>query len=185
MKMGIAAALSLLTAYEAAAQSLQPRDGWEVAVGVMLHDQSPFADHHEEGRDLNAEVMFPRPGWEGWQYLLDPRPHLGVNANLDGDTSYLYGGLTWEMEPFDRFLAAASLGLALHNGPLHTSEEDCRRGDCGFGTRASIRLAAELGVRLDERNAVTLLIDHISHAGWFADENEGVDNIGIRWRRAL
>lgn len=89
------------------------------------------------------------------------------------------------MEPLGRLIAAGSLGLALHNGPLHKTEEECRRGDCGFGSRASIRLAAEVGVRIDQFNAVTLLVDHISHGSYFADENEGVDNIGLRWRRSF
>lgn len=88
MRAGLIAALSVLMPYEVTAEVSQRYDGWEIAVGILLHDQSPFADHHEEGHDLNAEVMFPRPRWDSWTYLLDPRPHVGLNANLNGDTGY-------------------------------------------------------------------------------------------------
>ncbi|MEW5727365.1 MAG: acyloxyacyl hydrolase [Pseudomonadota bacterium] len=157
----------------------------EVAAGVLLHDSSYFSDYNEDGVDLAVEAVFRRPNWRAWRWLLSPYPMIGADINLVGDTSFAYAGLRWEVEPSDRLLVAGALGLAAHTGRLERSEEACRVDNCGFGSRATIYIAAEIGWRLDERNAVALVVDHISHAGWFAEQNEGVDNIGVRWRYRL
>lgn len=157
----------------------------EVAGGVLLHDRSYFADHNEDGLDLNIEAVFRRPDWDAWRWLLSPWPMAGANLNLVGDTSYAYAGLRWEFEPLDRLVLGAGLGLAAHTGRLERSEEACAEDNCGFGSRFTIYLAGEVGWRLDRRNTVALVMDHISHAGWFAEQNEGVDSIGLRWRYRL
>lgn len=181
MRFAAALAAACLAAPPVAAEA-----PWrEVAAGLLLHDRSFFSDYNEAGVDLSVEAVFHRPDWAAWRWLLSPYPVVGADVSLVGDTSFAYAGLRWEAEPVDRVVVAGALGLAAHTGRLERSEEACRADNCGFGSRATIYLAGELGWRLDDRNMVALVVDHISHAGWFAEQNEGVDNIGLRWRHRL
>ncbi|MHB1085300.1 MAG: hypothetical protein ACYCZA_10725 [Thiobacillus sp.] len=59
-----------------------------LAVGVLAHDSGPFSDHHENGVDLSLEAQFAPLGIWG-----APRPHLGITANFQGETSVAYAGL--------------------------------------------------------------------------------------------
>lgn len=157
------------------ASSATPR--W--AIGVLAHDQGPFSDHNEHGIDLNLEVQFAP-----LKFIGSPRPHLGATLNFTGDTSAAYGGLSFPFLTSSHWLLEGALGIALHNGPLHKDAAECRQNsDCGFGTRLLPRLGLEFGYRLDERSAVTLLYDHMSHKGIIGGENEGIDHIGLRYLR--
>jgi lipid A 3-O-deacylase len=158
----------------------------EAAFGVFAHDRGFASDRHEDGIDINAELLFQPPRWRSWQAIGAPSPHLGLTLNLSGETSALYGGVTYTFGLGKRMIVAAAAGLALHNGPLHQSDSArCKRdSDCGFGSRIIPRVALELGGTLGPRHALTLLWSHMSHGGTFADENEGVDAIGLRYHRS-
>jgi hypothetical protein len=189
MRGFVRAVLALLAVAASGAQAEEataPAAGIrQLACGALLHDQSPFTDGHEEGLDLNVEVLFRLPGWKPWRWLLSPSPHLGSSVNLGGETSYAYGGLTWTAEPAKRLVAAAAVGPAVHDGPLHKPEDSRRHGDKGFGSRALFRLAGEIGVRVGTRTTIALVVDHLSQGGLLAGENEGIDNIGLRWHYAF
>lgn len=179
LRSGAAAAiLALSIAAPAAAQNVVS----EVKLGVLEHDIDFLGDDLEPGRDINAELLFASPGFLG--PVFSPRPHLGVSVNTDGATSQLYAGLTWTIRAADegllgRFWLSPFLGGTVHNGELRSLDPD----EKSLGSRALFRLGAELGVDITRRVNVSVVYEHASNAK-LADENEGLNNAGIRvgWR---
>lgn len=114
------------------------------------------------------------------------RPHLGATLNFIGETSAIYGGLTYERALSRKSFGAVAASPVVHNGPLHKEPEVCDEdSDCGFGSRVLPRFAVEAGMRPAEGETVSLFFDHLSDAGFLADENEGIDHIGIRYRHSF
>ncbi|HLO78259.1 MAG TPA: acyloxyacyl hydrolase, partial [Magnetospirillum sp.] len=128
----------------------------------------------EDGVDGTLEVLFQSP--ELLEPLWAPRPHVGLAVNSEGDTSQLYAGLSWAVEPVDWMFVEFSLGGSVHNGTLSSSDPDKKQ----LGSRALFRESVSLGFRIDERNSVMVTFDHESNAG-LADHNAGLNNLGIRW----
>lgn len=150
-----------------------------LVMGVMAHDQGPASDHHEDGIDLNVEVLFTPLNMIG-----TPRPHLGATLNFTGDTSIAYAGLTFPLHDSRRWFGNGFIGGAVHNGPLHKDPVGCQlNSDCGFGVRLMPRLGVEWGYYVTTENAVSLYWDHMSHKGIISGENEGIDHLGLRYRR--
>lgn len=154
-----------------------------IAVGVLAHDYGPVSDRHEVGADLNLEAQWPlRP--VGWTWSWMPQLRLGITASLAGETSLLYGDVCLERSLAARWFGAVWIGLALHDGPLHqTDGERCTvYSDCGFGSRVLPHVGVELGYRLANGHAVSLYYGHVSHLGLLSEENEGIDQLGLRYR---
>jgi len=174
--------LTLIGCLQAPAQAkeLTRNDQWIWAVGVIVHDRGPTSDRHEDGVDLNLEVQFAPLDMLG-----SPRPHLGVTANFEGDTSVAYGGLSFRFRETPQWFLDGLLGVALHNGPLHKDPVRCQLySDCGYGTRFLPRFGLEVGYRISPDASVSLFYDHMSHKWIIAGENEGLDHIGVRYLRA-
>lgn len=172
-----------------AVQSAMAQDGLadtRVVVGVLAHDRGPASDRHENGTDLSGEVQFaPLDGAIG-RAIGSPRPHVGGTLNLNGDTSTLYGGLTYEFVPHPQWFIDGFVGLAAHNGPLHKDPAGCaQRSDCGFGARVLPRFGVEAGFNFTRQDAVTVFYDHMSHGNLFNVENEGIDHVGLRFMHAF
>lgn len=150
-----------------------------LVIGVMAHDQGPASDHHEHGIDLNVEVLFTPLNIIG-----SPRPHVGATLNFAGDTSIAYAGLTFPLHDSRRWFGNGFIGGVVHNGPLHKNPVGCQAdSDCGFGVRVMPHLGVELGYYVTTENAVSLYWDHMSHKGIISGENEGIDHLGLRYRR--
>ena len=151
--------------------------GKTLAVGVLAHDSGPFSDHHEDGVDLSLEAQFaPLDIWAS------PRPHLGITANFQGDTSVIYAGLGFRLRETKQWYVDGLLSVALHDGPLHKDPVGCQLySDCGYGTRFLPRFGLEIGYRLSPATSVSLLFDHMSHKWLVAGENEGLDHVGLRY----
>ena len=162
--------------------------------GLFIHDRGPTSDKHEGGVDPNWEIQLNGPDWKLWRWIGSPFPMVGLTPNFNGDTSVLYGGLTYELslsnrltDEFTRNLTknlfvAGSVGLALHNGPLHKNKSDCEHhSDCGFGYRVLPRLSGEIGTKFWHNHGLSLFYDHMSHKGILPGENEGIDHLGIRY----
>lgn len=147
----------------------------EIRGGVLYHDEGPFSHRKEEGADVNLEVLFVAPGF--LDLIGSPRPHLGADVNVVGDTSQFYLGLSWEWEFWGGWLAGFSLG-----GAVHTGETDKRGRDDTkeLGCRVLFRESVEFGYRFQDRHSLTLMLDHISNAK-LCDTNEGLENLGIRY----
>ncbi|KAB2312901.1 acyloxyacyl hydrolase [Betaproteobacteria bacterium SCN2] len=152
-------------------------DSRVIAIGVLGHDQGPASDHHEHGIDLNLEVQFAPLDFWG-----TPRPHLGATLNFIGDTSVAYAGLTFPVYRHKNWLLDGFISAVAHDGPLHKDREGCRRdSDCGYGVRVMPRFGLELGYRLNDKSAISVFYDHMSHY-WIIDaENEGLEHTGLRY----
>lgn len=164
----------------AQAADIAQTSGKTLAIGVLAHDSGPFSDHHEDGVDLNLEAQFAPLNFIG-----SPRPHLGVTANFQGDTSVAYAGLGFRLHKTPQWFADGILGVALHDGPLHKDPDRCQLySDCGYGTRVLPRFGLEIGYRVSPSTSISLLFDHMSHKWLVAGENEGLDHAGLRYRRS-
>lgn len=72
----------------------------------------------------------------------------------------------------------------VHNGPLRKAPVACQTfSDCGFGARWLPRFGLELGRYLGTEDAISLFFDHMSHKWVVEGENEGLDHLGLRYRR--
>jgi lipid A 3-O-deacylase len=148
-----------------------------IAIGVLGHDQGPASDHNEHGIDLNVEAQFAPLDFFG-----SPRPRLGATLNFIGDTSVAYAGLTFPLYTHSRWFLDGSINAAVHNGPLHKDPVSCQLySDCGFGSRVLPLFGVDVGYRLNDRSAVSLYYDHMSHKWVLSGENEGIDHIGLRY----
>jgi len=147
----------------------------EIRVGFLLHDGALLFPRRESGNDFNFEILFRSPGWKLFRAVWSPRPHVGASISGNGDTSQLYGGFTWEWQPFGNAFIDGGLGLSVHDGALTLT----RPGREGLGLRVLFRESFELGCRFHGRYGLSFIVDHISNAG-LAKENDGITNVGIR-----
>jgi len=163
-----------------------PDGGWgwlsEVRGGLLAHSVAISTDTPKEGGvDGNLEVLFVSPDF--MDILWSPRPHIGASFNASSDdTDQVYTGLTWEWMPWGPLFIDFSLGSSIHNGRLHAepgdTDTDERRE---FGCRWLFRELIELGFIFWDRHSLSGMWDHISHGGVCDDENEGMDNVGVRY----
>jgi lipid A 3-O-deacylase len=171
----VAAGIAMLTAAPAGAASLVD----EARAGLFHHDAGVFGRHKEDGADLDLELRFASP--EFLDLIAAPRPHLGLRANLDGNTSQLYFGLTWSFmlwrsDGANGLFLDASFGGSLHDGKLDGASLEHK----SLGSRVLFRESLELGYRFGEVHSISLMLDHISNAN-LAEHNEGLDDVGIRY----
>ncbi|CAA7616005.1 acyloxyacyl hydrolase [Magnetospirillum sp. UT-4] len=149
-------------------------EGIEARLGAMAHDVGVFGNRKEEGLDANIEFLFPAPAWLG--AVGGPRPHVGASVSFAGDTSQVYGGLSWAWRPVAGLFLEGSLGAAAHDGRLSNGGTDRKE----LGTRLLFRESVSVGVELDGAHSVMVTFDHISNAN-LGRHNEGMDNLGLRW----
>ena len=146
----------------------------EIRGGVLAHDATDLYEdpRGEDGLDGNLEILFApgRPFFGG-----AIRPALGGTASVGGHTNLAYADLRYEHELRGGIFFGLGLGAAVHDGPL-----DDRRDRKALGSRVLFHIPLELGYRFDEHNSVSLYFEHVSNAG-LADENEGMDNLGLRY----
>jgi len=100
-----------------------------------------------------------------------------MDINTNGDTTFGYGGFTWEWNVTKRFYVDFFLGIAGHDGFLHNAPPDRRE----LGSRLLFREAIELGWRITDRHSLSVMWDHYSNAGWIDKKNQGNDNMGVRY----
>lgn len=151
----------------------------ELRGGVLAHAFGPSVidSRRESGVDINLEVLFVSPPLKFFWYLFEPRPTLGLDINTNGQTTFGYGGFTWEWNITRRLYVDFFLGFAGHDGFLNNAPRDRRE----LGSRLLFREALELGWRVNDRHALSLMIDHYSNAGYFDKKNQGNDNFGARY----
>lgn len=148
----------------------------ELRLGVLSHDASQMWSGfrlEREGADVNFEALL-RPSLP---FLLGTiRPAIGATISTRGDTSHGYLGARWQAElPLGLFFGIG-LGAAIHDG--HTLPDSETRK--ALGSRVLFHIPAEIGVRLDAHNSLSVYFEHTSNAG-LANYNEGMDRIGIRY----
>ena len=147
----------------------------EVKLGVLHHDTGGLWSgfRRESGVDVNLEAIFsPHIQILGGAI----RPAFGGSVNTAGDTSKLYAGLRWQYEHISGIFFGVGLGGAVHNGDLHLQHNDRK----ALGSRVLFHIPIEIGYRFDGKSALSAYFDHISNAN-FADANEGMDTLGVRY----
>ena len=151
----------------------------EVRGGLLLQSVGPFSSDKESGVGINGELLF-KP-LEGLSFIGAPRPHIGFSIATDSDaTSQGYFGLTWEQHLGRKFFVNAGFGGAIHNGETDFDPLDPNINTTKYlGCRALFRLSGGVGYMLTDRVSASVHLDHISNAG-LCDENEGLDNTGLR-----
>jgi lipid A 3-O-deacylase len=169
----------LVPAWGEPAASAAEHEERMLAAGLLAHDRGPMSDRHENGIDLNLEMQFAPLA-----VFASPRPHLGISANFNGDTSTLYAGVNFRLLQRQQWHVDGILGIAVHDGPLHKDPVGCELdSDCGYGVRYLPRFGAELGYRLIPVGTLSLYYVHMSHKWIIEGENEGLDLIGLRYGR--
>ncbi len=161
----------------------------EVRLGALAHDVKAFGGK-EAGADINGEVLFVSPfpvNWgDNWpkylQWIVHPRPHVGVDINTAGTTSQLYGGLTWTavlateiFRPDDGLEFNYFFGGAFNNGKTFTSEP----GRKSLGSNLLFHLGFEVAYRFAPNWSISFIYEHSSNAD-LAHKNQGITSLGGR-----
>jgi hypothetical protein len=171
----------------------------EVKVGAFLHDVGG-GNRSSDTADLNLEVNFAAlPFYDGesglLDYLLNPRPVLGLSLNADNDTNRIYAGFSWEYAFRSGFFINPGFGFALHDGNRETDTRACTApavcslpgnrayeggNEPSLGTLWLFHESIEVGYRVAERHAFSLYASHISNAG-IDNDNDGMNFVGLRY----
>ncbi|WP_425360250.1 acyloxyacyl hydrolase [Candidatus Tisiphia endosymbiont of Ceraclea dissimilis] len=149
----------------------------EMRIGVLRHDlgykfglSGRSRERIEKGCDFNLEWLF-----EKYKFLY-AYPHIGTSINSDSYTSHIYTGITWHFDMTKCVFFEASFGFAIHNGEIEKLNQRRR----ALGTRFLFRESLSLGVVIQEKHAVSLIIDHLSNAK-IVKLNPGLTNLGVRY----
>ncbi|GJL75393.1 acyloxyacyl hydrolase [Nitrosomonas sp.] len=147
----------------------------QLKFGVLAHDVGDLWSgfNREEGIDLNIEVVFS-PSLTILGGAL--RPALGGSINTAGDTSKGYLDLLWQYNFATGIFFVSGVGAAIHDGKLNASTA----GRKALGSRVLFHIPVELGYFISPQTTVSIYFDHISNA-YTANENEGMDTLGVRF----
>tara|TARA_Y100001960_G_C14766853_1_gene877497 strand:- start:2578 stop:3060 length:483 start_codon:yes stop_codon:yes gene_type:complete len=154
-------------------------------VGILKHAVSVIGNTTKEtGLDGNLEFLWNSPDW--LKFLWTPQPHLGFSFNgSSNNTDVAYTGLSWEKIIWRSAFLNFSFGLALHNGKLSYNPDVPFPSDYNrhreFGCRVVFRESFEAGWKLPKEQSLSIMWSHYSHAGLCGDQNEGLDNLGVRY----
>jgi hypothetical protein len=150
----------------------------EVRFGGFAHG---FGSVEKNTIDLNGEFVLPRlPFGQGeWWSFLVPRPQVGIMANLDNRTSYVYGGALWTVPLWYGFFWEAFLGAAVHNGSLSGTWNHV-----ATGCQPLFHVGGSLGYTVTRNLNVMVTVDHVSNGnevfGIDCSRNQGLNNVGLR-----
>jgi hypothetical protein len=84
--------------------------------------------------------------------------------------------MVWQWNNDGRVSFELGLGGAVHTGNRETRDPSRKQ----LGSKLLFRIPIELGFEVATRQRVSLFFEHVSNA-WLADENEGMDLVGVRW----
>ena len=177
--LGVAA--SLLLAPTRATAQMKPID--EVKIGVLSHDVGFLTHHVEKGADINLEVLFTPP--DLLSIIGSPRPHIGADINMSGNTSDGHFGLTWGWTLLPSLFGGGavfvngSLGGAVHDGFTGTKTSVAPPGRKLLGSQVLFRESAELGYQITPMVNISAILDHISNAN-LGRHNMGITSAGAR-----
>lgn len=169
------AAWALLAAVSAGPAAAQQPLVREIRLGALVHDVPGLWSGFrlEQGYGVNAEVVFaPSLPFLGGHL----RPAIGGTWSTSGDTSKGYVDLRWEIESRSGLFLGLGIGAAVHNGLVDPTDPDRK----ALGSRVLFHIPFEIGIRLDQRNSLSIYFDHVSNGdlGW---PNEGLDTLGVRY----
>ena len=144
--------------------------------GILYHDVDGLWSGfrlEDAPIDINVEAILAPSMPLLWGYV---RPALGASINTGGDTSHVYLDARWQTEFATGLFVGIGLGAAVHDGVLDPTEPDRK----ALGSRVLFHIPAEIGLRLDAHNSLSVYFEHTSNA-YLAEFNEGMDRIGLRY----
>jgi hypothetical protein len=166
------------------ATTYRPSHAAEVRAGYLVGVTLPWDSirsfpEHGTG-NLNAEFVAAKFIKSSWiPDVLLPRLRVGVMVNLDGRTSYAYGGVLWTADITARTFGEILFGGLAHNGLLGNSDPRLAR----LGCRVLYQVGGSFGYRLDAHTSLMVTFDHGSNGEPIlsaCDGNEGIDVLGLR-----
>ena len=162
-----------------------PGRAQEIRLGVGYAPHGP-----ETSASMVVDYVFESP--KALKFAAMPRPDVGVQVSLGGDTDFAQAGLLWRKVRGRGYLDLGA-GLAVHNGALSLphpkagvsdAENQRRRRDLKekieFESRVQFHATFALGLRLDEHWAVELEGQHWSNGRFASDTHDGADSLGLR-----
>jgi lipid A 3-O-deacylase len=153
-----------------------PARAGEIFGGVYAHDVDTPLDLRGYGEGTDFQL-----GWRGERMrslsaIGSPSPYVFGALNTSGDAHYAAAGISWRIGRTVYF--RPGIGIAVHSGPLRST--DPAEPGRGLGSRILFEPEAGLGVVVSDRMSVEASWIHMSHATLLADQNPGMDNIGVR-----
>lgn len=160
----------------------------ELRVGLLYHDAivlnrdfnfSPFNQDQEEGVDLSLSAYLRTPELIRALGIGEIRPYASASINLVGDTSLAVLGLDWGTQTDFGLFFGLFAGLGVHSGAVDSDGDPDTKE---FGSRFTPQYGLEVGYRLAESpHGLSLRWEHHSHNNWFGEENDALDNWGLRY----
>ncbi len=148
----------------------------ELRVGVLAHDVPDLWSGFRVEDDqvaFNVEaVLTPSLPFLGGAI----RPAIGASVTSGESTSSAYLDARWEFESRSGLFFGIGLGVAVHNGQEDLKDLDLK----ALGSTVLFHIPVEVGLRLDAHNSLSVYFEHMSN-GEFADYNEGLDRLGVRY----
>ena len=148
----------------------------ELRVGELAHD---VPDLWGGFRVVDAPVAF------NFEAVLTPslpflggaiRPAIGASVTSGDSTSSAYLDARWEFETSAGIFFGLGLGVVVHNGQEDLKDLDLK----ALGSTVLFHIPFEVGLRLDAHNSLSVYFEHMSN-GEFANFNEGLDRLGVRY----
>ncbi len=133
----------------------------------------------ELSADVTAQLLLQPIGNDTWWNELRFRPEMGINGNLEGRTSFVDLGMTFDLINYCNFFFDFTLGGAFHDGYLHTNDDDTSHKR--FGSRFEFRENLEAGYEFTPRYSASLFVDHLSNGGMLSKYNQGIETAGVHF----
>ncbi len=155
-----------------------PAAAQEVYLGGSAHAVDlPTSLNTNEG---GADVQFGyRTGpLDAFERVGKPSAYIHGQVSVDGDTSLIAAGLSWNINASEKLYVRPGIGMAVHNDKLPETAPNGGRYD--LGSRILFEPELAVGYRVDDRFAVEASWVHVSHATIFSEQNPGMDFIGAR-----
>jgi lipid A 3-O-deacylase len=155
-----------------------PAHAGELFGGLYVHDVKLPTD--KSGIEGGADVML---GYRGGRIGPTPlQPYIFGALNTAGDTSYAAVGLSAKFGR--RIYIRPGIGIAVHTGSAKKFQ-DLSNDKIDFGSRVLFEPEIGIGAQVNRRLSIEASWVHMSHAQFFARQNPGIDNLGVRLNLAL
>ncbi len=149
----------------------------ELRVGAFAHNLA----HNENGPvDVSIETISSNIGLANFSnpyvnWFLNPRINFGGMINVEGKTSYAFGGFNWHAPLFGPVFFEGEFGGEVNDGVRAVTPN---RVD--LGCAVTFRESGGFGVQLSPQFDVILSVEHSSHAGLCGKQNPGITDFGMR-----
>ena len=158
----------------------------ELRAGVGYETHAP-----EFGASFVGDYLFPP--LKALHFVGSPRPYIGTQISLQGNTDFAQAGLIWRLQRGGRFYLDLGAGLAVHDGDINvpppmvglSPEENAYRrherdAHNQFQHEVLYHATFALGWRLNPKWALEFDGQHWSNGHLGTNTNDGADSLGLR-----